>query len=95
MLRPITIILAALVTSATVAYAQPAQAVTGVRTNDLDLSTEAGASALVDRLHHAAFEACKQPWGTPAHRRCVAQTVAKSVAALNAPLVTKQYLARR
>lgn len=93
MLRPI--ILAALITSAPIAYAQPAQAITGVRYSDLDLSTEAGASTLVDRLRHAAYQACKQPWGTPVHRRCVAETVAKSVAALNAPLVTKRYLAQR
>jgi UrcA family protein len=91
MLRPIA--LAALITSA--AYAQPAQTIPAVHYSDLDLSTEAGAATVVDRLRHAAHQTCKQPWGTPAQRRCVAETVAKSVTSLNAPLVTKLYLARR
>ncbi len=59
MLRPITIVLAALITTA--AQAQPVQVPTGVRTSDLDLSTEAGASRLVNRLPQAAYHTCQQP----------------------------------
>lgn len=95
MFRPLTIVFAAFMTATTVAQAQPIEVPTGVRYSDLDLSTEAGAAKLVDRLRQAAYRTCKQPLGTPVHRRCVAETVAKSVAALNTPLVTKQYLAQR
>lgn len=95
MLRPVTITFAALVSCASLAQAQSAELLTGVRYSDLDLSTNAGASTLIDRLTHAAYEACKYPWGTPVHRKCVAVTVSRSIAALNAPVVTKRYLAQR
>lgn len=95
MLRTITIALATLITCAGLAQTQPTEAVAGVRTNDLDLSTDAGARTMVDRLTRAAIETCKYPMGTPAHRKCVAETVSKAVVALNTPEVTKQYLARR
>lgn len=95
MLRPITVAVAALITSAGLAYAEPAVPLTGVTYADLDLSTDAGAAKLVDRLHRAAFKACKYPVGTPVQRRCVAEAVVKAVVAINNPTVTKQYLARR
>lgn len=95
MLRATTIALAALIACSGLAQAQPSEAVAGVRYGDLDLSTDAGARVMVDRLTRAAFQTCKHRLGTPAHRKCVAETVSKSVAALNTPQVTKQYLARR
>lgn len=94
-MRAISIALVTLVTCAGLAHAQPTAPLSGVKYTDLDLTTDEGAATLVDRVQRAAFLACKYPIGTPVQRRCVAETVAKSIAAINTPAVTKQYLARR
>jgi UrcA family protein len=66
-----------------------------VRYSDLDLTTDSGAGVMLDRMTQAALKVCKENTGTPAQRRCVAEALAGSVKSLNAPAVTRLYLARR
>lgn len=97
MSRLIALSAAALVASACLAYAQPDKIRQEVVVNysDLDLSTEAGARTMLDRIAQAAPAACKHRDGLIDHRRCIAETIANSVASLNAPLVTRLYTESR
>jgi len=87
---------AALATCVCFAQAQPSDAGQSVvRYSDLDLTTDSGAGIMLDRMTQAAIKACNKEPGTPIYRRCVAETLAGSVKSLNAPTVTRLYLARR
>lgn len=74
------------------------QASVPVTYGDLDLASNGGASTMLDRLHHAAMEACgasdfsvKDYRWAVAHSSCVRRGVAEAVAALDAPTVTQLY----
>jgi UrcA family protein len=68
-----------------------------IRISDLNLATEQGARTLVRRVAAKAGDLCAQA-DSPlvrdvekARRTCVAKAVAKSVAGLDAPMVTAEY----
>ena len=67
-----------------------------VRYADLNLTSEDGAQALLQRIHHAARIVCDQQWSDSTEavllgRSCVAHATSRAVAKLNSPLVTALY----
>jgi UrcA family protein len=64
---------------------------------DLDLSSRAGARAMIGRIHIAAARLCAQPLMPLLPRvaaevyRCRLSVMTRSVAKLNAPAVTREY----
>ncbi len=67
-----------------------------VRYADLNLTSEEGARALLQRIRHAARIVCDQQWGDPTEaamlaRSCVADATRQAVAKANSPLVTALY----
>ena len=68
-----------------------------VRMGDLDLATAHGARVLVRRVTAKASDLCTQTPSPLVHgadklwRACVAKAVARSIARVNAPLVTAEY----
>jgi UrcA family protein len=93
--------IAALMSGAVVAQARADDRVvieTGVvRTSDLNLSTAQGARVLVRRVTAKASDLCTQtpsPLVRGAHkawRECLTKAVARSIALIDAPLVTAEY----
>jgi UrcA family protein len=68
---------------------------------DLDLSSQDGASTMLDRLGHAAMDACgasdfsvKDYRWAVAHSACVRNSLDQAVADLDAPTVTRLYQER-
>jgi len=67
-----------------------------VRYADLNLATEDGARALLQRIRHAARLVCDQQWGDSTEaamlsRSCFADSTRQAVAKVNSPLVTAFY----
>jgi len=85
-----------------IAYGQSATAQDGdapsakVRYADLNLASEDGARALLQRIRHAAKIVCEQQWSDSTEaalldRSCVADATRRAVTKLNSPLVTAFY----
>jgi UrcA family protein len=72
-----------------------------VRTHDLDLATDAGARRLLRRLDHAVELVCGGSFlqqfsaGRRAYQNCYDQTMAETLARLDAPRVHAHYAQRR
>jgi|SRR5580658_4466159 UrcA family protein len=67
---------------------------------DLDLATHDGAAAMLQRMHHAAMDACgasdfsvKDYRWSVARSACVHRSLDEAVASLNAPQVSELYSA--
>ena len=76
----------------TIAHAEPVSRPVAVSTAGLDLTTTAGASALLERARNAAERGCRidEKWDRMStdYRRCRADVVAAIVAEIDAPAVT-------
>lgn len=75
------------------AHGDQDQVSTTVKYGDLDLSTQAGARAVLGRIHRAASEVCGPAPFNPLDRRweyepCVNKAIDGAVARLNSPTVT-------
>jgi UrcA family protein len=71
-----------------------------VRYDDVRLISAVGAAVLYGRVRHAAERACasldgKTPQLASRYRACVDDAVAKAVAEVNEPVLTKYYEAKR
>jgi len=85
--------LAALLLFAGSASAQTVPGALDVPHADLDLTKEADAGTMIDRLAHATIVACNK-FEFIAARRCSIQVIAKSVVTLNQPVLSKIYAQR-
>ncbi len=85
--------LAALLLFAGAAQAQAVPPALDVPHTDLDLTKDADATTMLDRIAHAAITPCSK-FDSIAARRCSIQVVAKSVVALNQPALVKAYTQR-
>ena len=76
----------------TIAQAEPVSRPVAVSAAGLDLTTTAGASALLERARNAAERGCRidEKWDrlSTDYRRCRADAVAAVVAKIDAPVVT-------
>ena len=76
----------------TIAHAEPVSRQVAVSAAGLDLTTTAGASALLDRARNAAERGCrfdeKRDRMSNDYRRCRTDAVAAIVAKIDAPVVT-------
>jgi UrcA family protein len=74
------------------AYADDQPRSETVKFADLDLSTQAGAEALYDRIHAAARHVCTQPgslvWSGSA---CMRKAESEAIGKVNAPLLVAYY----
>jgi UrcA family protein len=61
-----------------------------VRFADLDLTRPAGAQDLYDRIQYAAREVCETYYRLGRDRGCIDQAIARAVAEVGAPLLTRQ-----
>lgn len=71
-----------------------------VNYSDLDISSRAGAQALIDRMRQAASQVCGQSPDRRSfmyrfYRTCVADALDRGVASLNAPVVAELYRGNR
>jgi len=67
-----------------------------VNYSDLDLSSPAGAQALIERMRRAANQACapspdRRSFMYPFYRTCVADALDRGVASVNSPVVAELY----
>lgn len=94
-------LLAAPFLCATAIAGPPLEAPIAVQSADLDIGTEADASILLARLERAAERFCEADLmaqarhALPAIRSCRAEAVAKTVARINAPMLTTVYAKSR
>lgn len=68
--------------------------------SDLDISSPAGAQALIDRMRNAASQACGQSpdrrsFMYPYYRTFVANALDRGVASVNSPMVAELYRGNR